>query len=80
MNFFALDRIAEHEAHAHAETGMGSEHLAPDPQFRIGGADQNFHSRLGRERGWHFDVAAALADIGQGAAIGDAGTETVDFR
>ena len=32
------------------------------------------------EWGWHFDVATALADIGQGAAIGDAGTETVDFR
>src|SRR5208282_622662 len=72
QNFFALDRIAEHEAHAHAETGMGGQHLPPDSQFRVGGADQNLHARLPRERRWHFDVATALADIRQGAAIGNA--------
>ena len=27
QNFFALDGIAEHETHAHAETGMGGQHL-----------------------------------------------------
>src|SRR5208282_1859778 len=80
QNFFALDRIAEHEAHAHAETGMGGQHLPPDSQFRVGGADQNLHARLPRERRWHFDVATALADIRQGAAIGNATAEAVDFR
>src|ERR1019366_5000996 len=78
-DFFALDRIAEHEAHAHAEPGMGGQHLTLDSQLRVGGADQNLHARPPGERGGHFDVATALADIGQGAAIGDAVAETIDF-
>src|ERR1039458_3614025 len=80
QNFFALAGIAEHEAHAHAKTGMGGEHLPPDSQLRIGSADHNLHARLPGEWGWHFNVATALADIGQGAAIGDAGAEAVDLR
>src|ERR1019366_2729534 len=80
QNSFALDGIAEHEAHAHAETGMGCQHLTRDSQFRVGSTDQNLHARPPGEWGWHFNVATSLADIGQGAAIRDAVAEAVDFR
>src|SRR5208282_6875758 len=59
---------------------MSGQHLTPDSEFRVDRAHQNLHSRLARQRGWHFDITAALADIGQSAVIGDAGAEAVDFR
>src|ERR1019366_2689645 len=68
-DFFALDRIAEHEAHAHAEPGMGGQHLTLDSQLRVGGADQYLHARLRGERGWHFDVATALRPTARRAGM-----------
>ena len=70
QNFLALDRIAEHEAHTHAKSRMGGQHLPPDFQFRIRGAHQDFHAGLPSKRGRHLDIAAAFADVGQRAAIG----------
>src|SRR6202167_2546742 len=64
QNFFALGRIAEREAHAHAETGMGSQHLARDSQFHVGRADHNLHPQLPSKWRWHFDVATTFADVG----------------